>query len=733
MNAHRSVLVLAAAAVLACGLAPRAARAQGDSPEVTLNEGRRLFEALDYERALPLLDRAITLFEARTPRDPATRAQLAEAYEMRARSRFGVADREGARADFHTMIRLDPPHMLTGKVSPNVVALFEQARKALVGDLNLSVTPGDAEVQIDGSIHDGWQMLNGRVPTLAGRLPMVAGTHAITVAKPGYRTATQTIVVTAATATDLTVALERVSAIVSVATAPPAVDVVVDGRSQGVTAAGPPPPDYPTGDIAPADLSKPLLVVDLATGTHDFEFRKPCYVPATRRLDVQKPADYRMDPVKLVRAVGRIAVGAAPGGTVFLDGEPRGNSPTTIADVCEGPHVVEVRAPFGRYLTRLDVHTGDDLKLVPTLKPAIALLSTVGLPEGLRGADPRQAVEKSFQGLRAMTLLALPSDDVAAALAREKLSPGWLSFDTARHPIGDAAANIMPAVRLELSERLARSLDVQGLAVLTVLSKDDQSRLLLTLLAAGSRDPDTLDIRQDDPASIGRAVSKLESSPPLFRTTVGIQAIDVLDQPGPVVVGVASVPGVPQPAVAPGEVITGANGQAVPDVAHLDALVNAVQPGSTVAVDVRDRGGASRKVDLKAGRVPDAIALDDQMLSSNALLVNLRRRLDGASPEDEPIVRLNVAIALMRVGNWGEARAQLEKVRLPDGPGVAAGTVQYLLGLCREAAGEFAEAETAWRAAAASKDATITSEGPPVRHLAERKLAELARRVRLPQ
>ena len=91
-------------------------------------------------------------------------------------------------------------------------------------------------------------------------------------------------------------------------------------------------------------------------------------------------------------------------------------------------------------------------------------------------------------------------------------------------------------------------------------------------------------------------------------------------------------------------------------------------------------------------------------------------------------MRLNLAVALARVGAWSEARLELQRVKLNDGPGVSAGTVQYLLGLAAERMGNIAEAEAAWRAAAASDARSITEDGLPVKDLAEARLQGLQRR-----
>ena len=90
-------------------------------------------------------------------------------------------------------------------------------------------------------------------------------------------------------------------------------------------------------------------------------------------------------------------------------------------------------------------------------------------------------------------------------------------------------------------------------------------------------------------------------------------------------------------------------------------------------------------------------------------------------------MRLNLAVALARVGAWTEARLELQRVRLADGPGVSNGTVQYLLGLAEDRMGNIAEAEAAWKLAAQTT-ALETEDGLPVKDLAEARLQGLLRR-----
>ena len=121
---------------------------------------------------------------------------------------------------------------------------------------------------------------------------------------------------------------------------------------------------------------------------------------------------------------------------------------------------------------------------------------------------------------------------------------------------------------------------------------------------------------------------------------------------------------------------------------------------------------------------PRLIGLSEQGLLPNRLLLDLRGRLASSTdPFEQSVIRLNMAVALGRLGDWAAAREELQQVKLPDTPGVGSGTVQYLLALAAENLGNRAEAEAAYKAAALT-DSLLTEDGPPVKELAEAKLNE---------
>jgi len=691
-------------------------RAAGQAVDPQFSEAKRLFDALDYDAALRALDLAISGLEAKAPQDPARRELLPAAYEMRARSKFGLGDQNGARADFVALLKANPGHALAGQVSPRVVALFEEALKATVTTVNLSVTPPTAKIELDGM----------PVPA-SSTLPVTVGEHTITADQIGYRKAQQAFTAEAGSVPTVTLTLERVSSVLNILTSPADVDVSIDGVKRGKTAAGPPPAAFgeaiARAKLTPAQTSAVMVIADMSAGSHTLEFARDCYVKAETRVPIDKPDDYTVGPIVLEHAVASLAVRANdPRAQVVIDGQARGAAPFSTTELCEGDHTVELRSQSGRFFKRITARTGDKLSIDGVLKPAFAVLSAFGQQQG--GADLRIAVERLFDPSTAVTLFAPPSDQVDQALRANQLQPSWLAFDANKRPMGNST-DLVSSMRRDLGSRLAGTFNSQGVAAISVI---DRNRVVLTLLAAGSNDPDVLEVTLDNTDSVRRAVAQLDRMPAFFRPSIGMVAMDVADVTGLVVASVDANGPAAKAGMKVGDIVVKANNQPLADAAALATALAASKANDDLALEVKDRTGAIKQTAVKVFMTPRLIGISDQSLLVNAILVALRSRLlTPPDPTQEAVMRLNLAAALARVEAWSDAKTELLNVKLPDGSGVANGTVQYLLGLCADRLGNRADAEAAYRAAASS-DSLLTEDGPPVRELAQAKLAELQRR-----
>jgi len=700
------------------GDADSAAQGQTPDPAVLLSQAKQFFDALDYEHAVSALDQAIVVLEGRPPQDPARRG-LPGAYEMRARSQFGLGKEAEARADFVALLKADPIYALTGQVSPRAVAIFDEVMKATVTTMKLSVTPATAEVRVDGVI-----------VSASTTLPIAVGDHLITAKRVGYRAVTQSTTIVAGEVPDVTIALERVSSVLAVVTVPAGVQVVIDGVSHGKTDPGPPPAEYAEraarAGVPATELSQVMVVAEIPPGAHTIDFKADCFVSTQRRLNVDKPDDYTLDPVKLDRAIASVNLRPnQPGAAVIVDGKPRGTAPIVIADMCEGDHLIELRSATGRFFRRVTARTGDKIDIDATLKPAFALVSSSGAASGLN-ADVRVTIERALEASQSVTIYAPPADELDQVLKAQQLTPAWLAFDASKRPLAQSA-DLGATGRRELSAKIAKTFDAQGVASVTVPSAVDRSHLVVALLAAGSGDPDVIEVTIDRPETFAAAVTQLDRALSFFRPSIGLTAIDVADVAGAVVIGVDTNGPAAKAGIAAGDVIVKANAQAINDAVGLNALLAGRKADDALTLELKDRAGAAKRADVKVFMAPRVVGLYDQTLLVNRTLLDLRSRLQApGNPVDDSVLRLNLAAALARVENWSEARLELQRVKLPDGPGVSNGTVQYLLGLCADKLGNRAEAEAAFTAAIAS-EGLVTEDGPAVKDLAEARLAELRR------
>ena len=683
-----------------------------------VDQARTAFDSLDYENTIKALDSAIGAIEARPT--PEAKRLLPQAYDMRARALFGLGKDKEAAADFVSLVKVEPGYVLSGQVSPKILAVYDEVLKNNVTELRLTIMPPDAEVLLDGT----------RVPA-SGTVPIAVGDHTLSVSRIGFRQVTQPFTAAAGAATVVdSLVLERTASVFKFVTSPAGVEIKIDGISHGTTRPGPPPAEYAEraarSGVPASELSAVLTVMDLPIGAHRIEFSKDCFVRAERRQTVEQLDDFVLDPVKLEPAVASVSVTSnQPGTLVLVDGLQRGVAPMTINDVCEGAHVVELKSQSGRYFQRLDARTGAKVNITGTLRPAFAIVSASG-PAALN-TDLRLTIEKQFQSSQSVTLFAPPADDTAKALTTEKLPPDWLAYDSNKRPIG-ASAEVAAVMRGDLSQRLSRTFDSQGIASVTVPSAATRNRLVVSLLAAGSSDPDVIEIDLDSPDATSMAVGKIDRSLFFFKPSLGMTAVDVADMEGPVVVAVDPNGPAAKSGIQPGDVVLKANSQPVPDAAALVNLLAGRKADEALTLDLKDRAGAAKKADTNIYMTPRLIGLNDQSLMVNKILVDLRNRLQAqADPTTDSVIRLNLAVALARAGNWSEARLELQRVKLNDGPGVGAGTVHYLLGLAAERMGNVAEAEAAWRTAAAS-NALETEDGLPVKDLAEARLQGLQRR-----
>jgi hypothetical protein len=671
-----------------------------------LVEGRRLFDALEYDQALPFLDRAISVLEPQASRDPASRTALISAFEMRARARFGIGNREGAVTDFRALLGLEPGFVLPEGVSPRVVAMLDEVRVATIGSIELTLDPLDAQLVVDGVPR----------PVGNGRLAVAAGAHTLRVSRLGYRPIDQPVTVLAGQNLPLRVALERTASVVTMVTTPPGAEVFVNGVSKGRT--DPTVAPSTTAAVAaqlqvPVEQLAALVLTDLTTGTFDVEFRRDCYVTERRRISIGELGDLSVEPVTLKPSVGALVLESEPAGaTVLIDGDARGEAPATIDGVCAGTHVIEFRSGVGRSVERISLEPGASLTIKGRVRPGFALLSDD--PGG--AADPRVAVERAFGAAETVVLYAPAADVLKEVITQSGATADWF---------GVGALDAKPPIDLrERLRRLAEGLGAQGLAWVQLV-RPGGNEVRLALLTPGSTEPDEITVTLDSPDSVKQALDRLQTPLVLTRGSLGATMIDILDVKGAIVMEVDAGQAAAEAGLTPGDLVQQLDGQPVESALDLESKLGSRQPGQQVTLGVRTRTGQSQSLPVVLRRVPALVTASDRFQPANVTVAALRALLATMTdPELQPIVRLNLAAALLRAGDSAEALALLKDTTLPAGPGVSAGTVLYLLGEAALAQGDQASARQAWESASQA-EGRLTDDGPSVKALATRALARL--------
>jgi PEGA domain/PDZ domain len=607
------------------------------------------------------------------------------------------------------LLGVDPGFVLAEGVSPRIVALLDEVKATTIGTVELTTDPGDVTVLVDGA---PGVVVNGRVP-LAG------GAHTLVVSRPGYREVEQPVVVSAGQSVPLRLVLERVSTVLTVVTSPPDVEVVVNGKPKGKTLSGPLAPSLaglPAQlKVAPDQLSQPLPIAGLATGTLDIELRRPCYASEHRQLTVEGLSDVMLDPVVLKPAVGSVSIDSEPtGATVWFDGESKGTAPLTLPSVCAGEHMVEFRGAAGRAVERLTLEAGASLAVRGRVRPAFALLPA---PPAGQTTDPRLMVEKAFSAAQSVLLYAPPADQSRTAVEHDPVNDEWFG-------LAPGQTDLPPGDRRARLQHLVDAFESQGIAWVKPTAPGS-SEVQLAIEVPGAARPDVLTVELDQASSLSQVMNRLDAPLVLSSASLGVTSVDVLDVNGAVILGVeATLPGA-QAGLKPGEIIETLDGQTVTSVSDFETRLAGHQLTDRVNLGVRGADGATRMVTAGLQRMPVLAAGTDRFMPANAMVAILRSRLAAASDAaDRPALELNLGAALLRSGDAAGAQDVLEKASLPAGPGVSKGTLDFLRGEAAERAGDKAAALRSYTAASQA-DGRLSQDGPLVKDLAARALERL--------
>lgn len=713
-----SMLLACASALLA--QAPPPASEAGASLDIAALEQRMLLAQEEFagdqqSRSIVLFDEiidALSVAREQAPLPEQARALLLQAYELRGRAYYGIGLQDRAAESFRALIQADPRYALSREqVSPKIVSFFDALKEELVGFIAASSRPAGARVS-----------LNGRFLSLTDFFPMevLAGTYEVEIAREGYRTETRVVTIAPKATETVEVELVRTHASFFFITEPAGVEIWIGGELRATTTGALAPDLQDAARLAGLDPMRASARSELANiplGTHEVEFRRPCYQPVRRFLDVAEPRDYEVEPVRLEDSVGSLRLSSdPPGALILLDGQPMGQTPRELERVCSGPHRLEVKHASGKFIQDIVVERDQVLSLDCPIRPSLAFLGAVA--EAARGErllpEVAERVAQNLARIRSLNFVRAADAVVDRVLGEERL--------TRRDLV--PGLGVQPDVLRRVSEKLAAALEVQGFLIALLPDERLQRSAVLHLLAAGNTVSDTWSVTFSEAASYLRFLAAIDKQATVYRPWTGLVTVDTLLHEGVPILRL--VPGSPaeQAGLVVGEEIYAAEGEPVRQTRDLLAVVERKRAGEPIALQVRGAAGP-RAVSLTLGETPQEVALHDPDLLYNKVMMDLRQQVQGhPGSETAAFARLNLGICAAHFGDFAAAHEHWLKARgeLPNRPGLSAGTAAYYLATALERLGLREEAVEAYRRAAGYETATLfNNDGPSVASLAKRR------------
>ena len=697
-------------------------QAEVDAAQDALTRGVAEFDGPQQSRSIVVFDTVIVRLDAVGFRSlpPRGRDILAQAYEYRARAYYGIGLSEKTSEDFRQLIQLRPDYALSReRVSPKIVELFDSLKRTLVGQLAVSSDPPGAQVTLVSA-----SGVRSDLP-LTDFFPVevLAGEYEVQVARPGYRTETQSVSIAAEETKTLAVPLTRVLASAYFIVEPQGVEIWVDGELRATTAGNLAPELHELAlarGLDPGRVAARVEIPNLSLGSHAVELRRRCSATEKRTIQTPQPEDYALDPIRLEDSLATLTLTSdPPGARILLNGEARGVTPAEISGICSGSVRVEVKHAAGKFIKELVLEKDEAVSLDCPIRPTLAFLGVEAAgPGGVRYiGEAEEKIKQHLSQLVSLNFITAPREAVERMLEQERLTRQGLL------PGSDTDPDIVRKVTLQMEA----ALEVQGFLLAVLPEKQLQRTALLYLLAAGNTRAVPVEVAFAESPAYAPLLARLDAGFASERSWSGLVTVDTLLHEGVPVLRV--VPGSPaaQAGVGPGDLVSGADGRPVKRSAELIAAVAAKKPGERLVLQVRGAAAGSqpRGVELTLGKSAREVPIFDPELVYNKVMMDLRAVVAGyPGSEAAAYAWLNLALCAMHFSDWSGAHDYLQKAKaeLPQRPGISRGTALYYLGLALAKLGYRPQALDAYRAAAAEKDATlIDNDGPPVAALAARR------------
>jgi hypothetical protein len=269
-----------------------------------------------------------------------------------------------AAGDHQLEVRMDgySRHSQELNVPADKKVLVQTELEYIAGNIIVMAEPAGATVSLDG--------------TEVGTSPAVLlenvhpGKHTVTIAKAGYRTATENVSLAKGQELTLNVALEATAGLLLVTTVPAGASVYADGGLLGAT---------------------PLEKADMSIGLHTLRLSTPAYADAFVTVDVVLGDEAAVEHV-FSTEIGALKILPDPDdASVTVDSYPVGTGRQKLESIEPGVHKVVVTATdFLDYSEDVLVHKGRTQTVRANLQPTALTDGTSTTGGGIRTGDAKK-------------------------------------------------------------------------------------------------------------------------------------------------------------------------------------------------------------------------------------------------------------------------------------------------------------------------------------------------------
>ncbi|MGB7621982.1 MAG: PEGA domain-containing protein [Terriglobia bacterium] len=694
--------------------APASPRPDLTSLQKALDQARSEFDsnfksAMDQVAAL--IKQCDEMLAAQPSPPPEARTVCEEALLLEARGNLRVLKNEAASDDFRKLLRLNP-HFAADTLTPLENQTLDNIRQNEMGALEIQGQPQGARISVN-------QQEIGVLQPIIQRWKFFPGHYVVLIEQPEFSPERREFDLAAKqTLSWSDVQLLRLRIPLVLFFDQPTVEIW--SGEQRLDASRPlrevmdslAPPlaqfmqqQLTTSGRDVARLSAVVLPNFDVSSAREVVFKKECFLPETRRFEIpvesirklneQTPLwfDSTLSFINLRANQGILTVSSTPSpASVLLGGQSLGSTPLKQT-VCAGKHLLVVRTAEEGFEASVEIVRDGTLSMEARLKPTLAVVvfdrAQAGSTPPTHLADVGDRLKASLDQFFVIPVR-LPERD-------QEMQRLHLTEESLRGAFeGSNSAAEIPQPIPGALQQMARNFET-SLLLLGFPGAENQTTWVL--LSTESIHMDVVRLHSSSTEETLAALKPLSEpshiEEALFQPDLGLRTIDTNLSTTPlVVVQVWPTSPAEQAGLRVGDTVLSVNGTRM-DTRQLQRAISQAPLGTRFSLEVRATDGSQRTAVLSTSKEPVVWSLSSTASAgfSEQFMARLRDGLDGTKPPAlNNLIRLNLAITLMRAGQFPEALNVLSKIVAGGFPSNSTGritdaTVQFLTGQCEEALG----------------------------------------------